>query len=144
MWEDEQGWQNHFGSQVVQQASLNAKLDLSEMLTRRDNADFDDMKARFLEMAEQNPAIVQQALGDPDPWRKAYTIAKNAATMADLGATDLDTLKAKLREELLAEMGQSPVPQQQPLPPTLTGERNVGARSGPAWSGPPKLSEMLR
>lgn len=147
MWEDEQGWQQHFGAQVVQQASLNAALNLSEMLTRKENAaDFDEMKARFLSMAEQNPAIVQQALSDPDPWGKAYKIAKNAATMESLGATDLDTLKAKMREELMAELqqGQTPVPQQQVnLPPTLSGERNVGSRSGPTWGGPRTLDDLL-
>lgn len=141
IWDDEQGWQQHFGAQVAQQAALNAKLDLSEMLTRRDNADFDDMKARFLDMARQNPAIVQDALADPDPWGKAYKIAKNAATMAELGATDLDTLRAKIREELLAEQGQPPAPPS--APPTLTGERNVGNRSGPEWSGPKPLTELL-
>jgi hypothetical protein len=144
IWEDEQGWQQHFGAQVAQQAALNAKLDLSEMLNRRDNADFDDMKARFLEMAQQNPAIVQDALSDADPWGKAYKIAKNAATMAELGATNVEELKAKIREELMAEMQQAQVPVPQlTIPPSLTGERNVGDRTGPAWAGPKPLSELL-
>lgn len=147
IWEDEQGWRDNFGAQVVQQASFNAALNLSEMLTRKENAaDFDEMKARFLSIAEQNPAVVQQALSDPDPWGKAYRIAKNAATMESLGATDLETLKAKMREEVMAELqqGQSPVPQAQvTLPPSLTGERNVGSRSGPAWAGPTPLKQML-
>src|SRR5690606_15697442 len=100
--------------------------------------------ARFLQMAEANPAIVQQALGDPDPWGKAYKIAKNAATMDELGATDLETLKAKLREEVMAELQQGTEPVRQPVvPPSLTGERNVGDRSGPAWAGPKPLSELL-
>lgn len=146
MWEDEQGWQQHFGNQVAQQAALNAKLDLSEMLARRDNADFEDMKARFVQMAEANPAIVQQALADADPWGKAYKIAKNAATMDELGATDLETLETKLREKIMAELqaGSEPVPPPPVVPPTLTTERNVGARTGPAWSGPLSLEEMLR
>lgn len=146
IWEDEQGWQQHFSAQVAQQASFNAKLDMSEMLARQSHQDFDSMKASFLQMAEQNPALAQQALSDPHPWDRAYKIAKNAATMAELGATDVDTLKAKLREEVLAELqqGSQPLPQQQPtIPPTLTTERNVGARTGPAWSGPKPLSELL-
>lgn len=145
IWEDEQGWQNHFGQQVVQQASLNATLNLSELLTRKEHTDFDDMKARFLSMAEQNPAIGEQALSDPDPWGKAYKIAKNAATMESLGATDLDAMRAKMREELLAELqqGQTPVPQAPRLPPSLTGERNVGSRSGPAWAGPRSIDDLL-
>jgi hypothetical protein len=101
------------------------------------------MKTAFVEMAQQNPALAQQALADPDPWEKAYRIAKNAATMAELGATDIETLRAKIREELLAEQqAQPPAPQVQ-VPPSLTGERNVGSRTGPAWAGPRSLSELL-
>lgn len=145
IWEDEQGALDHVKNEAistaVQQATFNAKLDMSEMMVRQSNPDFDDMKARFLQMAEMNPALRQQALSDPHPWNKAYQIAKNAATMEELGATDLETLKAKLREELAAEMGQAPA--RPGLPPTLTNERNVGARTGPAWSGPKSLSELL-
>lgn len=143
IWEDENGWQQHFGAQVAQQASFNAHLNMSEMLARRDHADFDAMKASFLQMAEQNPAIVQQALSDADPWGKAYQIAKNASTMQELGATNLDDLKAKLREELMAELQAQPAARPG-LPPTLSNERNVGQRTGPAWTGPASLSDMLR
>lgn len=104
VWEDEQAYGGHIVSTAVQQASLNAHLNMSEMLARREHQDFDAMKASFLEMAQQNPALAQQALSDPDPWGKAYQIAKNAATMAELGATDLATLEAKLREQIKAEM----------------------------------------
>lgn len=145
LWDDEQGWQQHFGQQVAQFTSMNAKLDMSEMLASQTHEDFDEMKESFVRMAEQNPALAQQALAAKHPWEKAYQIARNAATMAELGATDLDTLKAKLREEILAEQqqGQTPVPQQTQLPPSLTGERNVGARSGPAWAGPTPLNQLL-
>jgi hypothetical protein len=34
IWDDEQGWQQHFGQQVSQFATFNAKLEMSEMLTR--------------------------------------------------------------------------------------------------------------
>ncbi len=146
IWEDEQGWQQDFGNQVVsnavQQASFNAKLDMSEMMVRQANPDFEDVKAEFLALAATNPTLREQALTDPHPWNKAYQIAKNHRAMQELGATDMDTLKAKLREELMAEMG-TPAPRQG-LPPTLTGERNVGTRTGPAWSGPKSLDDLLR
>ena len=141
IWEDEQGWQQAFGAQLAQQTSLNAKLDMSEMLAGQAHEDFDDIKAKFLEMAQGNPALVQEALGARHPWEKAYQIAKNAATAAELGATNVEELRAKIRDELMAEMGQPP--QSAGLPPTLTNQRNVGARSGPAWSGPRPLSELL-
>lgn len=146
LWEDEQGWQQHFGSQVVstavQQATLNAKLDMSEMMVRQANPDFEEAKAEFLALAQDNPQLVQQALADPHPWNKAYQIAKTHRTMREVGATDVETLKAKLREELMAEM-QAQAPVRSSLPPSLTTERNVGSRTGPAWNGPRPLSDLL-
>lgn len=145
IWEDEQGYGQHITGQAVSQASFNARLDMSEMLASQAHEDFDDVKAKFLEMAQSNPALAQQALQARHPWEKAYQIAKNAATMAELGATNLDELKAKIRDELMAEMqAQPPASTSAVVPPTLTMERNAGSRSGPAWSGPPSLSELLR
>lgn len=144
VWDDEQAYGGHIVSQAVQQATFNARLDMSEMMVRQANPDFEDMKAKFLELASANPALREQALADPHPWAKAYQIAKNAAAVEELGAVNLDDLRAKMREELLAEMqAQQPVPPMQ-APPSLTGERNVGARSGPTWSGPKPISELLR
>lgn len=145
IWENTEGWQQHFGSQVISAAAQNSNLNMSEMLARDKFEDFDEVKAEFLALAEQNPALRQQALSDPHPWRKAYQIAKNARTMNELGATDLDQLRAKMREEVMAEMAASAVPQGTALiPPTLSNERNVGNRSGPAWSGPRSLDDILR
>ena len=147
VFEDEQGWQAHFGNQVVstavQQATLNAKLDMSEMMVRQANPDFEEVKAEFLALAEQNPVLRQQALSDPHPWNKAYQIAKNHRAMQELGATNLDDLKAKIRDELMAEMQASPAPRAS-VPPSLASERNVGQRTGPQWTGPKSLSDMLR
>lgn len=143
VWEDEQAWGQHLTGQAVTEASFNAQLNTSEMLCRDRFDDFDDKKAKFLEMAKANPVIVQQALADPHPWRRAYQIVTNAARLEELGATDLDTLKAKMREEVLAELQQEQTPVQPQIPPSLTNERNVGNRSGPAWSGPRPLTELL-
>ena len=81
IWEDEQGAFAHNNQQVVnqavQQATFNAKLDMSEMMTRQANPDFEAVKAEFLALAEANPTLAQQALQDPHPWNKAYQIAKN-------------------------------------------------------------------
>lgn len=147
MWEDDQAWQQHFGGQVVsqavQQATLNARLDMSEMMARQANPDFEDIKAEFLAMAQANPLIAQQALSDPHPWQKAYQIAKNARTMQELGATDIQTLEAKIREQILAEQ-QAQQPAAPRIPPSLSSTRSVSSRNGPAWSGPPSLGDLLK
>lgn len=142
VWEDEQAYGGHIVSTAVQQATFNAKLDMSEMMTRQANPDFEDMKAKFLEMASQNPSLQQQAIADPHPWNKAYQIAKNAAKMEALGAVDVSELETKIREQIMAEMQVNPTPRQT-VPASLTNERNVGTRSGPAWTGPKPLSELL-
>lgn len=144
LWENPEGWQQHFGNQVVNQASINANLNMSEMLARDKFDDFDDVKAEFLALAEQNPTLVRQAMQDAHPWRKAYQIAKNHRTMSELGATDLDAVRAKIREEIMAEMAASNVPNNGGIPPSLSGERNVGSRGGPAWTGPKSLDDILR
>lgn len=148
IWEDDQGALQHVKQEAVslavQQATLNAKLDMSEMMVRQQNPDFDEVKAEFLALAEQNPGLVQQALADPHPWDKAYKIAKTHRTMQELGATDVATLRAKLREEVLAELQQGRSPVAPGLPPTITGERSVASRSGPAWAGPTPLTDLLK
>lgn len=148
VFEDEQAWQQHFGGQVVQtavqQATLNARLDMSEMMVRQSQPDFDDMKQVFMSLAENNPALAQQALADPHPWHKAYQIAKNHKTMQELGATDIDTLKKQIREQVMAEIQANVPPVAKPvIPPTLSAEQNVGGRTGPAWTGPKPLNELL-
>lgn len=148
VFEDEQAWQQQFGGQVVSQAvnqaTFNAKLDMSEMMVRQANTDFDDMKEAFLALAEQNPSLTQQALADPHPWNKAYQIAKNHKAMQELGATDVESLKAKIREEVMNEIqAQVPPVTRSAIPPSLTAEQNMGGRTGPAWAGPRSLQDML-
>lgn len=104
IWEDEQGFGQHLVGQATSQASFNAKLDMSEMLASQAHEDFDEMKARFIEMMDANPSLQQQALSARHPWEKAYQIAKNAAKMEALGAVDVTDLEAKLREQIKAEL----------------------------------------
>lgn len=118
MWEDTPGWQNHFGQEVasvaVQQATMNARLDMSEMMVRQSNEDFDELKPQILQFMRENPAVQQQVLSDPHPWQKAYRMVKNQQAMTELGATDLESLKAQLTEQIKAEMAQ-----QAPAAPNL-------------------------
>jgi hypothetical protein len=144
IWEDEQAYGGHIVNEAVQQATFNARLDMSEMMVRQANPDFEDMKAKFLQLAELNPTLRQQALADPHPWAKAYTIAKNASVAEGLGAVDVADMREKLKAELLAEMQQGSTPYApQQMPVSLSGERSVAARSGPGWAGPTPLSEIL-
>lgn len=147
MFENPEGWQNHFGGQIKQQAaqeaSFNSLLNTSEMLCRDKFDDFEDAKAKFMELAEANPVLAQQALGDPHPWRKAYQLVKNHEKMEALGATDATSLEAKLREqiraELQAELAAKPAPAA--IPTSLAGAQSGRGTSG-VWN-PPTIDEIL-
>ena len=104
--------------------------------------DFADIKQQLVEFVGSNPAVNQQVAESQHPWRTAYQAFKNQQTMKELGATDLTTLREKMREELMAEM-QANAPVVPNVPPSLSTKRNVGSRSGPAWTGPKPLGELL-
>ncbi len=144
VWEDENAWGSQLVSQAVQQAEQKTVMRMSEMMARQAEPEFDTLKAEFLALAEKNPALADQALADPHPWNKAITIARNHKAMAALGAVDVSDLEAKLRAKIMEEMGQQAIPPARSVvPPSITGERSVGARTGPAWSGPPSLEQLL-
>jgi hypothetical protein len=143
IFENTEGWQQHFGNQVAQNAAQfaaqNARLDTSEMLAATAHDDFEEMKAEFLEMAQQNPTLAEQAKADRHPWEKAYQIAKNARTMKEMGATSIEELRAGIRAELEAEMkGQAPR-----FPTSTALDGSVAGRGGPVWSGQTPDKQIL-
>lgn len=142
VWEDEQAYGGHIVSTAVQQATFNARLDMSEMMVRQANPDFEDMKAKFLEMASQNPSLQQQALADPHPWQRAYTIAKNAAKMEALGAVDVAELEAKIRAELEAKYAAQP--QATPTLPNSLADAQSARSTASQPAGLLTLEDILR
>lgn len=145
IWEDDQAALGHVRdtavTQAVQQATFNAKLDMSEMMARQSYQDFDEMKSEFVRMMSENPVLQQQALADPHPWQKAYQIAKNARTMTELGATNIDELKARLLEQIQAEQAQQPNPAAI-LPNSLADAQSARGTNTPAPK-PLTLEEIL-
>ena len=73
-------------------------------------------------------------------WHKKRQVA------SEIG-NDPAAYREKLKAELLAEMqAQQPEPVQSAtpvMPSNLAGARNVGSRSGPAWSGPQPLTDIF-
>lgn len=144
VFEDEEGWQQHFGGQVVSQAvsqaTLHSELKMSEMLMRQSTPDFDDMKALFVDLARQNPSLEVQALQDPHPWNKAYQIAQNHKAMQELGAVNVADLETKLREKIQAEMAQKPATPT--LPNSLADSQSARTSAGAVFQ-PPTLEDIL-
>jgi len=147
IWEDEQGWQQHFGGQVVneavQAATMNARLDMSEMMVRQAHPDFEDKKAAFLELMRETPGLQQKALADPHPWQFAYNYVANHQRMQELSATNVAELEARLREQIRAELAAQAKPEEAPVPTTLADAQS--ARGGSAVTvAPPSLDEILQ
>ena len=147
IWDDEQAALQHFGGQAVtaavQRATFEAKLNQSEFYARKNIDGFSDSWEDLNKWLVDNPSVAQQATADFDPWGYAYRAFQNQRTMQELGATDLETLKAKMREELMAEM-QAQQPAAPAIPRSLSTTRSVSSRNGPAWSGPPSLGDLLK
>lgn len=146
MFGEPEQWQQHYGGQLVstavQQAAYQSRLQMSEMLMAEQNEDFADIKPQLVEFVGNNPTINQAVAESQHPWRTAYQAFKSQQTMQELGATDLNTLESKLREKILAELQEQAVPQAK-VPPSLSTKRSVGSRTGPAWTGPKPLEDIL-
>lgn len=95
-----------------------------------------------------DPAVHAQINNSPNPWAAAVKWYNAQQAKAEIG-DDPAAYRAKLEAEILAKHGltaEGGAVERQPatvMPSNLAGARNVGSRSGPAWSGPPSLNEIF-
>lgn len=98
-----------------------------------------------------DPADYQKVVGSPNRYAAAVQWHKQQQAKAEIG-DDPAAFRAKIEAEILAKHGltaegaAADSPQQQVasvMPSNLTNARNVGSRSGPAWSGPPSLNDIF-
>lgn len=121
------------------------RADVSEMLARQKFDDFDPMMEVAAKAVHANPLLRDQIAYAQDPAGAAYRVAKNyqeAERLATGEPASRDAIAAEVRAQVLAEYGLSPTSQPQ-APNSLSGERSVGSRSGPIWSGPATLADIL-
>jgi hypothetical protein len=145
-WEDPEANLNQqfqkFGEQLMQtweQRQASERMNQSELIARSKYTDFDEKVSAFQQAAQLNPTLAREMAMSPDPGEFAYTRGKTAIEVQQYGS--LDALIAAERAKWEAEVkGHFPSPI---APTTLATERNVGARSGPAWSGPKSLNDIL-
>ena len=97
-----------------------------------------------------DPADYQKVVGSPNRYAAAVQWHQRQLAQAEIGddpAAYRAKLEAEIREKVLAEVnggGQQQEQQRQPvMPSNLAGVRNVGARNGPAWSGPASLQDIF-
>jgi hypothetical protein len=110
-------------------------------------------EAAFNEAAKTgsiDPAVHAKINNSPNPWAAAVQWHKQQAARAEIG-DDPAAFRAKLEAEILAKHGLTAdgqatevlPPKTTVMPSNLTGARNVGTRSAPAWSGPPSLTDIF-
>lgn len=103
-------------------------------------------------LAVQNRTVdaadFDKVLKAPNRYSAAVEWHKRSQAQAEIG--DPVAFKEKLRAEILAELqGGNGQQQQAPaaaatvMPTDLAGTRNVGSRSGPAWSGPQSINDIF-
>lgn len=145
MWGDTENWQQHFGSQItqqaVQQAQTQARLNTSELLMMQNSEDFTELKPEIFRFVGENPAVNADVANSPHPWQTAYKAFKNHQTMQQLGTTDLSEIEAKMREKIMAEMQQQKPPQPN-VPQSLADAQSARGSGNPA-NNPLSLDDIL-
>lgn len=121
---------------------------------RFDEATVNTAEAEFIKALQSgrlDQADYQKVVSSPNRYAAAVQWHKRQQAQAEIGddpAAYKAKLEAEIREKVLAEMnGGEPQAQQRQatvMPSNLAGARNVGVRSGPAWSGPQPLQDIFK
>ncbi len=113
-------------------------------------AKVDDAEQAFigaLQAGRLDPADYRRVVNSPNRYAEAVRWHQRQVAQAEIG-DDPSAFKARveaeLREKILAELNGGQGQRFAPATPSnLAGARNVGARSGPAWSGPASLIDIF-
>ena len=125
---------------------LNARLLQSSMVSAAyRHKDFDQYREAFAQAAEQNNALVDQALMSPDPGEYIYETGRQFAQFDEVGG-DIDSLRAKIRAEImqeLAEKDESKKTKLAAVPTPITDETNASAPQEKVEGGPTPLDNIF-
>lgn len=132
---------NELQPQFQQQRVL-SRAEMSEMQARTKYEDYDAKIEVFKEAIRDNPFLLTQIQQAPDPATFAYNAANKYLEAQQYGGTSPSRaqIEAEIRDQIKAELGL----ERPQAPSTFAGDRSVGARSGPAWTGPLPLGDMLK
>lgn len=124
----------------LQRTQTLSRAEVSEMLARQKFEDYDQKIEAFKEAIQDNPFLIQQVQQAADPATFAYNAANKylEAKQYGIASPTREQIEAEIREKVIAELGIRPK-----VPSTLAGDRSVGSRSGPAWTGPTPIEDIL-
>jgi hypothetical protein len=142
VFEDPQGYQKHM-EQTVNQAVFQATLSMSRAAAVRQHGE-DAVNAAAASI-DPSSAEYQAIISKADPFHELMEHHTRQQAMQEIGddpAAYKARMKAEARAEVEAEMATKEVKATPPAP-SLAASPNVGARSGPGWSGPTPLDKVL-
>lgn len=135
-----------FGQQLQAIAKDNAIVRFTEeKVTEAEQAFISAMQSNKLD-----PADYQRVVSSPNRYAAAVQWHQRQQAQAEIGddpAAYKAKLEAEIREKVLAEINsgtdQPAQQRQQVMPSNFAAVRNVGSRTGPAWSGPQPIDSIF-
>lgn len=133
--------------QRSQQEALAAeRLNISEEMARMTYGD-EAVDAAFAAFQpHMGTAKHGEIMQSRNPYKSLVDWHKQQQVMSEIGSDPVayrTKLEAEIRAKVEAEIAARQVKGGVKPPPSLAAESNLGARTGPAWSGPAPLSQLL-
>lgn len=128
-YEDLEGYQRQ-QEQSQAERELRTRIQMSELVLKAQNEDYEEVVAVFTEEAKRNPAMVNAMYGSEIPAKYAYDEGKRIKAMREIG-DDPEAFKAAIREQVKAEVlaevtAADPPKKKETLPPTIA---NAGTKA---------------
>ena len=144
-----QSMQLQQGQQQLNSILLNERINITEVIARRDHEDYDQVKDVFADAALNNPALIVGLREAPDPAGYAYREGQKIMAQQEIG-DDPAAYREKVKAEILAELRMEKTEAEKAeenlrfsIPNHLAEQRSVSDRKGPEWTGPDALGEIL-
>lgn len=124
VFEDPDGAFKHFENQLNSRL-VEDRVLMSQEMMRMTKDDYDEMETIFVDLQQKDPNLTQKLIGHAMPAKFIYETAKQHQQYEEM--KDIDSYKAKIKEELRQELlaEQKPeAPKREPLPPSLSNVRS--------------------
>ena len=117
------------------------KIDMSTEFMKSMKPDYVEKETLFLQVAQNNPALVQQMLSSSNPAGYAYDYATKYQQMQELQNPEAykEKLRAEIMQELEAEQKgkiEAEIQKRTSLPGSLSSERAAGGNTQQAYQSP--------
>lgn len=143
VFEDQQAFANHITEQLSNKLDEQRR-EFNVEMARVKHSDYDDKMNAFVQMAEQNPMLADQAAASGNAPEFAYQYAVQQEQVAKLNdPTELERLVQERAEKLLAERQTAAVTQKlDEQPPSLSTQAAAGGTSDKPFS-PASLENVI-